>query len=206
MEFFILKDASPPPAWPAPSRAAPACTYWHTVTPLTAAGTSTRRKQTHLGKGRQVKDEWVNWFHRKGSRYNYDGLSYKAPRLTHCTQTEDAGARSNNRVALSYADSTRQESEGREIFWAKRWGNLHPAIANTAQCFGFFSFQKKLHKQQENTPKSLLPFPPSGKNSPPDTQIKPQKPGSSPKFSLQYSRALESSTIQFPPPTTGGGT
>lgn len=35
----------------------------------------------------------------------------------------------------------------------------------------FFSFQKSLDRQQEHAPKSPLPFPPSGTNSPLNPQI-----------------------------------
>lgn len=53
---------------------------------------------------------------------NYDGLSYKTPRLTYFMQTEVPGAWSNNQLALSYLDSTWQESEEEKYFEQKRQG------------------------------------------------------------------------------------
>jgi len=79
---------------------------------------------------------------RERQQQNYDGLSAKAPRLTHGRQTEVPGAGSNNWVALSHAGSTWQEGEWGKYSKQRAAEDLHLAIANTAECF--FSFQKRL--------------------------------------------------------------
>lgn len=130
---------------------------------------------------------------REMQQINYDGLSHKTPRLTYFMQTEVLGAWSNNQLALSYLDSTWQESEVEKYLEQKRQRKsaIYCYISRYGkQCSMFFGvsffsfFQKRLDRKWENTPKSPLPLLPSGTNIAPD---KPQQPGSAPKFSLQWS-------------------
>lgn len=104
----------------------------------------------------------------------------------------------------SYPDSTWQESEGEKYFEPKRQGEsaIYCNISSYIKHCSMLFFQKRLKRQWENTPRSPLPLLPSGTNIEPD---KPQEPGSSPKFSLQWSWALESCTIHLPLTTTGRG-
>lgn len=82
---------------------------------------------------------------REMQQINYDGLSHKTPRLTYFMQTEVLGAWSNNQLALSYLDSTWQESEV-EKYWSKRdrenqlYIAISPDMANNAACFSGFPF------------------------------------------------------------------
>ena len=204
MVFLILKDPSTSPVWPQPSREAPACIYWHAVPLLTAAGMPTEESKHICESVGRLRTSEQTDFTGKAADKTMMGCHIKPQdwRSVHRQKIQEHRTIISLHSVIQIAHGRRVKGEN---IPSKDSGKISNTSSYSKHCRMFFSFQKRLDRQQEHTLKSPLPFPPSGINRLPEPTDKPQKPRSSPKFSLQCSWALESSTAHLPPPITGQG-
>lgn len=175
-----------------------------TAPPLTAAGTSTEESRHSWESIRRLGTSQQTNFRGKAADTTMTGCHLKPQGwpIVHRKKLQEHREMIRLRSVMRVAHGRRVK--GRSIL-SKGLGEIPIQLQQTLQNVGvflFFSFQKKLDRQQENTMKSLLPFSPSETNSSPN----PQKPGSSPIFSSQCSWAPVSSPLHLPPSTTGQGT